>query len=321
MTDAPTATTNLLGEAVQDKVAKVVLFGDEIKPCPDSHWAYLGIVSVPLGKLKEGLTGLQSDRDEVGYQHEIGWSDIKKPGKNSKPTEKERLIVKWLTRVVNEHDVWRFSVIGIDTSKMVMSRFGDKPGEQFTNAYRRFFRANLAHHVSTLHRGQDGVQVVKSYHDEEGNLEADPYFRWYPHKVVGAKATVVVPDEIQFVNSCHNKEPKHKQACHFVQLCDVILGATRYVFEDYFPNEARDRAVKPLVPLFDRLSSGKSGNVQSSYKHVGRIHLSFFPSKALEEHQLDDDFARAQSSFFQRRPMMQVIRTSGQMALVSVDES
>lgn len=303
---------NLLGEAIVDRVAKVVLFGDEIKPGEHSPWAYLGIVSVPLERLSEALSRLQCDRDDIGYQHEISWSDISKPGKNASPKEKEQLATRWLKRAVEEHDVWRFSVLGLDTSKMVMSHFGDRPGEQMTNAYRRFFRANLKLHVSTLHKGIDGVHVMKTYHDEEGNLENDPYFAWHPQKVVGARETVVFKEDVRFVNSCHVKEKSHPKASHFVQLCDLIIGATRYAFEDIGSNLARDRAVAPLTPLLERMTSPNSGNTNSRYQHVGRVNLGFFPSQVLQEHELDDSFARSQSTFYRCRPMVQVERVSGQ---------
>lgn len=308
---------NLLGEQVHPNIARVVTFADEIKPSQHSTWAYFGIISVPHPMLEEALSRLHADRDTVGYPFEIGWGDIEKPGKHALPGKKEQLATKWLARLVDEHDIWRFSVLGIDTNMMVMTHFGDRRGDQIANSYRRFYRANLKQHVGQLHRSHEGVEIVKTFHDEEGRLENDDWFSWHPQAVVGAKETVVFKEEaITFVNSCHNKEAKFKPVSHFIQLCDLLLGATRFVFEDIGSHAARDRAVKPIVPLLERLNSSKRfRNVNSSYNHVGRCSLGFFPSKRLEEDQLDNEFARGQSTFFRDREMVQQRRIAGQQGL------
>jgi hypothetical protein len=309
---------NLFGEQVIPKIANVVTFADEIKPSHESTWAYHGIVSVSKEHLAEALNRLQADRDEIGHQFEIGWKLLEKPGKNASPGKKEQLATKWLSRLVQEDDVWRFSVLGIDTSKMVMTRFGVGKGDQIANAYRRFYRANLKHHVGQLHRSHEGVNVIKTYHDEEGRLEADDWFSHHPQRVLQAeKETVCFLDSsVTFVNSCHRKETKHPKASHFVQLCDLLLGATRYVFEDVGSHLARDRVANQITPLLERLNSSQDyKNVNSKYKHVGRASLGFFPSHKLSEESLDDEFARGQSSFFRDRAMLQHRRVTGQESL------
>lgn len=312
---------NLFGEDIAPKIASVVTFADEIKPSQQSAWAYIGIVSVPLSSLKDALARLQSDRDEVGHQFEIGWSDIAKPGKNALPGRREQLATKWLTRLVNEHDVWKFSVLGIDTSKLVMTRFGESKGDQIANSYRRFYRANLKLHVGHLHKHHEGVEIVKTYHDEEGRLENDDWFSWHPQAIVSAQETVVFKEPgVTFVNSCHEKEGKHKNASHFIQLCDLLLGATRYAFEDVGTNTARDRAAKPIIPLLERLNCSKRfRNPNSSFRHVGRCSLGFFPSRELEEHELDNEFARGQSTFFRDREMLQQKRFAKQERLIDLE--
>ncbi len=219
---------------------------------------------------------------------------------------------------MQEVDVWRFSVLGIDTSKMVMTHFGVGKGAQIANAYRRFYRANLKHHVGQLHRSQEGVNVIKTYHDEEGRLEADDWFSHHPQKFLQAERESVrfVDTSVTFVNSCHRKEIKHPQASHFIQLCDLLLGATRYVFEDVGSHLARDRVVNQITPLLERLNSSQQyKNVNSKYKLVDRASLGFFPSRKLTEESLDNEFARGQSSFFRDREMLQYRRVTGQDSL------
>lgn len=296
-------------------MTRVVTFADEIKPSGESPWAYLGVVSVPVGELGQALGRLLEDRDTAGYPSEIGWGDIRGSGKRI--GEKERLATSWLRRVAKEHELWRFSVMGIDTGKLRLSYFGEGKGEQLKNAYRRFYRSNLKLHVSAVHRGFDEVHVVKTYHDQEGRLERDEWFSWHPNAVVGTRKTVrFIEDEVCFVNSCHEKEEKHPKASHFVQLCDLLIGATRYAFEGVGRNDARDRAAAPLVPLLERLNCSKRcANVNSSYRYVGRATLTFFPKIELKEEEMDDTFARGRSGFFRDRRMAHVEKVQGQSAL------
>jgi hypothetical protein len=272
---------------------------------------------VPKSELKKALLRLQADRDARGHQHEIGWADITKPGKNAKPGGKERLATLWLRRLVWEHDLWRFSVLGVDTSRLSMERFGERKGDQLANAYRRFYRSNLKLHVTTLHRGFDAVEIAKAYHDEEGRLEADDWFSWHPHAVIGSRDTVTFRDpSVCFVNSCHVKEQTHPKASHFVQLCDLLVGSMRYIFEANNRNAARDRVAKELIPLAERLNcSRECRNPNSRYQHHGRATLSFFPSRQLEEGELDNEFLRSGSTFFRDRPLRLSEQISGQESL------
>ena len=315
--------TDLFGENDPEKVYRVLTFADEIKPNPPhSHWAYLGIVSVAHENCNAAFERLWTDRQFVGYEFELGWSDIKPTGKKAKPSPKEELAVRWLDRLVNEHDFWRFSILGIDTERLNMSMFGDKRGDQIANAYRRFYRANLKNHVGQLHHEHEGVEIVKTYHDKEGRLEIDDWFSWHPQQVVAERSTVMFREgAVTYVDSCHKKEPTHKKASHFIQLCDVLIGATRYLFEDYAPNDARDRVVQHIHPLVTRLNSSNHFlNKNSRYKHVGRASMAFFPSRPLTESELTDPFARSRSTFFRDRQMLQQIRSSGQQGLSFNDE-
>lgn len=287
------------------RTTRVVTFADEIKPSDESPWAYITVLSVPWEEVNEALARLNLDRVEVNYDYELKWQGMRSRRLHAKPGAKEKLARAWLTRLVNEHDLWRFSITGIDTSRLVMSTFGEGKGEQITNSYRRFYRSTLKRHVSTLHHLSDEVIIERCFHDEEGRLEADAWFATHPIAVVGARDTVTFKeDQIRFVASCHKKEQKSPKASHFIQLVDVLGGASRYVLEAVGRNHARDYIVQPFTPLLERINDPKRvRNVKSSYRHVGRASISYFPSRELTEDDLEDEFLRAQSSFYIGRPL------------------
>lgn len=294
---------DLFGNPIKDRTRRIVLFADEIKPGEHSPWVYGCILCVAEDKLRDALGRLMADRDSCGYHQEIGWKDVR--GDNLRPGAKEALATRWLTRVVTEPDVWRFAVFGVDTSKIRTEMFGTTPGEQIKNSYRRFFRATLKYMVRLSNADVQKVHIVKAYHDQEGNLESDGWFSWHALHSVGQQTDVVVEcREVCFVNSCHAKELRHSKASHFIQLSDIIVGATRYIFEDVGSGRNRDRAAAPLIPLIERLTCPKrSHNRNSRYQHVGRVNVSFFPRTSVSARDWEDPIARAKSCFYSNRPI------------------
>jgi len=202
---------------------------------------------------------------------------------------------------------------------LVLEAFGQGIGNQRANLYRRFYRANLSHHIASLSRANDEVEVLKTYHDKEGRLECDEWFKFHPnHRIAQERANVkFVCQEVTFVDSDHSREQTHCKASHFIQLCDVLAGATRYAIEAHNPSEARDKAIKPFLPLLERINDPKKcSNINSRYKHVGRANVSYFPSRRLEPDELENPFLRASSTFFKGRPLILQSRQGGQAELV-----
>ncbi|KXK20876.1 MAG: hypothetical protein UZ18_ATM001000313 [Armatimonadetes bacterium OLB18] len=308
-----TYATDLYGDPSLPRVAQIVTFADEIKPSDQSPWAYMGIVSVPKSQLTTALSKLMEAREAEQYHHELSWSDIDKRAKT-----KSNVAQRWLHTLTHDSDLWQFSILAVDSSKLCQDWFGTGKGEQAKNAYRRFYRANLAHHVGMAHRSHDEVHLSKCFHDCEGNLEADELFDTYPLERVKERLLTVkcIEKRVRFVNSDHAKEPVHPKASHFIQLCDVLMGAVRFVHEEIGSNPCRREAVKPIVPLVERLNDPKRHrNVNSRFAHVGRASLGFFPSRALNAEELEDPLARANSTIFRDRPLKLLTRSAGQEVL------
>lgn len=297
------------------RVSQIVTFADEIKADTLSEWAYLTILSVPARRAKEAHERLLQDRADVGYEHELKWRKLKRTEKDHKPSHPERLARRWLERVVNEHDMWSFTVLGIDTRTLCLSAFGERPVEQRTNYYRRFYRSALHYHTSCLSRKADRLEVLRCYHDTEGNLEEDVWFDWHPQARIAAANDKVEfkAERLTFVDSDHAKEEKHAHASQFVQLCDVLGASVRYLHEAHGINESRDNVSRAMLELVRRLNCSKeSRNKNSSYKHVGRASLSYFPKRALTVDELEEPFLRAQSTFYKDRELRLLTKQSKQ---------
>jgi hypothetical protein len=96
---------------------------------------------------------------------------------------------------------------------------------------------------------------------------------------------------------------------NFIQLIDVIIGATRVCMEAGTGRQYPRALAEQWLPLIERLTDpSRRWNRNSSYGYVGRCNLSFFPKVWLSALQLAEDEERARSSFYQwRRPALREV--------------
>lgn len=305
---------NLLGESTVKKSVNLLTFADEVKVSNESNWIYLGLVSLRKEHLQQAYAGLIADRRTAGYDNEIGWSDIRKSSK-----EKANLARLWIERLVSDHTIWNFSVIGIDGSKLALDAFGSGKGNQLSTSYRRFYRTNLYTHLLRAYGDADEINVEATFHDREGRLEADEWFSWHPQHIVSLDSRISFTQPgCYFVDSCHVKEPevRFKPISHFIQLADIVAGVTRYAFEDVGSNPSRDTVAKPILPMFERLSNKNLvNNPTGRYQHHRRASVSFFPSTGVTFEDLDNPLERGQSLFFIERTPLLKQRLDGQASL------
>lgn len=311
----PEIAAGLLFPTPPAKPSNVQVFLDEIKPSPEVPWAYLAILSLPTESVEKELCAIQKLRDDIGYQRELKFSRIKNQGTQS------RLGQALVRRVVNGNGVWHFGVVGIDMTKLSRESFGVSPGEQIANAHRRFLRSALLYHLKRCHASRLPLVVDRVFHDNEGRLEADPWFQWHAIDTI----TTEVPDiqfahpHIEFIDSNHDVEQRFPHLSHFIQLADLIVGATRYAFD--MPRQepapgAEDVAVE-LLPLLRRMNDPEERwNQRCSHEEdVSRCHLGFFPSLGLTLAELANPYARGQSKFYVGREIKLLVRRSGQYSL------
>jgi hypothetical protein len=312
--DETLAVPGLFSTLPQTAPRHVTVFVDEVKPTPDVPWAYLVAVSLPTAKLERELGALGHARTRIGYERELKFSAITTKG------EKSRLGEAWIERVVDAADAWHFGVVGMDMSALAKGAFGSCRGDQIANVHRRFLRSVLSYHLQYAHLCHTTVVVDSVYHDNEGRLEADPWFSW--HAIDKISSTVegiaFAQQELQFVDSDHNKEKRYPAASHFIQVADLIVGATRYAFDIARPHRrpGASDVVRKLLPVLERINdNARRQNINSSYRHVHRCHLGFFPSKALSLDELEDPCERALSRFYVGRQLKFAQSISGQLAL------
>lgn len=291
---------------------RVLVFVDEIKHSEASSWAYVGLVSIPQSRIGGALDRLLAERNRVGYHRELHYSDLKRRG------EKVELAKAWLNLLMEDPQTWHFGIVGFDMSRLCLSAFGERNGEQFANSYRRFLRSALAFHLKTAHCRKGPAEVVAIYHDRNGQLEADPYFDWHAIRWLGVREDKLSfrRDRIIFVDSNHLAAEGHPKASHFIQLVDVLLGATRHVIERPTSNRGKDEVAQHFLPLVERLNHRQDWcNPNGRYRHYPRCQLSYFPRRQLTPADLHDLAARVSSGFYRGRVLRLTQMRSGQLPL------
>lgn len=292
---------------------RVTVFLDEIKPSVEVPWAYLAIVSLPTERVDEELCAIQKLRDDIGYQRELKFSGIRKRG------TKSRLAQALVKRAVDGIGVWHFGVVGIDMTRLSREAFGDSPGDQVANAHRRFLRSTLLYHLKCCYAVRPLI-VDRVFHDNEGRLEADPWFRWHGIGIITNELSdIQFPHpRIEFVDSEHEAEPRFPHLSHFIQVADLIVGAARYACDTprhKFSPGAEDVAVE-LLPLLARMNDPmKRWDTMCPYGSANRCHLGFFPSRSLSLEVLADPYVRARSTFYVGREIRLEAKVRRQYAL------
>jgi hypothetical protein len=103
-------------------------------------------------------------------------------------------------------------------------------GAQDRNAYRRFLRSALAYPILAFWPNQR-VIIQAILHDNR-TVAADEYFGWHtPWKMRALSGVEVATDEVQLLDSDHRVSGRRMES-NFIQLIDVILGATRVSLDD-----------------------------------------------------------------------------------------
>jgi hypothetical protein len=105
----------------------------------------------------------------------------------------------------------------------------------------------------------------------------------------------ITANRLEFLDSDHEVSQSYRDS-NFVQLIDVLLGATRDCLDATTIKRHRIRVAEHWLPLMERLTDdARRRNRRSSYGYVGRCNVSFFPAPG-------SPAARA-SDFYVGRPL------------------
>lgn len=278
------------------------IFADEILriPCSEdnSDWTYIGLLFVPLKKKEELLKFLMDLRcikykkwhndvamcsQKCGYHEknntEIHYSALKRTN------ARYRIAKEWIEFIINKalpRGYLNFNILGLNLSKMNLKLFGEKKGSYY-NIYNRFFRSIVKGSLNYFYKDYEKIIINKIYHDK-GGQQNHRFFPWHLMYKLGSeiKRLEFNSNEVEFIDSDHRKSKMEES--HFIQLIDLILGATLINLHGQSQNEEQRKIGLIFQPalktIIDRKKS-KSGwygkYYKSKFKH--KCAISFFPDE------------------------------------------
>ena len=268
------------------QVHNVKIFVDEIRPAKNARgesWLYIGLLVVPTLFQGKALRQLQQDRDAVGYDGEIHFTELKNYSYAHEHFEKTLLARRWLQRVLDD-DGWtyHFSLLGIDTARLDRDNFGRSKRVSRKAIYNRFFRSALLWSLGYFFANRP-VEVRRLAHDMT-EFQKDPWFRTaIANRLDDAKQPYeLLEHRTQFVNSNHRQEPMYPKDSHFIQLCDLLLGA----FTQVLDNRSRrkdgcNELAAAVYPLLQQLTDPSPAGQQAEarFNSHRRLAVSFFRAR------------------------------------------
>lgn len=263
------------------------------------EWHYAGILAVPVEKKDDLISRLVDARD--GCDSELKSTDLEH-------LPKRRAAENWIDVILSDTDEASIfiSILGLNATRLNPSAFG---GHRFDRFYNRFFRSNLLYACKCFSAGERTV-VRRLWHDR-GQMEHHDYFPWHViHRTEQDPAVEFRERQVRFIASDHRAERGRRES-HLLQLADLFLGLTRQLLDDTSQKDSVCSVARQIAPLVRRMMQAPQ-NPHSRFGHKDKYILSFFPSRSLEDSDLDDRLSRARSGIFKERRLLQIERESGQ---------
>lgn len=312
---------------IENEVAPVSirLYCDEIKPYRNAvgeQWMYMGLLALPDEKYRAALACLNEARDQIGYDREVHFRKLNNYSYAPTYGEKTLLAKKWVESVMWDREkIFHFHLLGLHLDNLQQRAFGESGREQKRNTYNRFFRSALAYSIKAFF-GRRNVVISNIFHDNSNELEQDEWFDWHAIWRLDAaeKDLTFQTKKVEFINSDHHKEPEFSNDSHFIQLCDVLMGAFTQVLDARNTKDGCTEVGKCILPLAERLvDERRVRNPNSRYCYFKRVSLSFFPSRKLTLQELSQrslqPTLRKRSGFYIARRLLMAERESGQRSL------
>jgi hypothetical protein len=290
-------------------VEPINIYVDEIKEYKNQlgeQWAYIGILMIPTRHRLRAYRALQADREEVGYDGEIHFTELRNFSYAHIHQEKTLLAKQWLRRTLQDTEkIFHFNLLGINLSNLQHNLFGRTARERRPAIYNRFLRMAVLYPAQRFFSDQL-VQIRHLYHDET-EMQRHNWFKSHLIQAVNdSPAPVHFFDtyRIQFLNSDHRRETAFPRDSHFVQLCDLLTGVITQVLDNRANKDGCNELASDIYPLMPRLLDPRACCPDDPYRLTERLYLSFFPSRKLTAAQLNDPALRQESTFYRERPLL-----------------
>lgn len=300
---------------------EVSIYVDEIKKFKnscDEFWMYIGLLFIKSQDRPQVLGDLLHKRKAIGYHDELHFAELTNYSYSNIYSEKTRLARSWMELILSEgcrRKIY-FHIVGLNLSNLEYEVFG--PGQdRKRNIYNRFFRCTTLYCLKSYFREYAEIIVKQIFHDR-GHLETDELFDWHAIWRIEAQEQKISFDNknILFVDSDHDKEKKFPEESHFIQLTDLVLGATVQCLDAGKNRDGCNEIAEMFIPLVERLNDvNRINNPNSRYDYCRKCGVSFFPRCKLTGRQFEDKWERLRSGFFLNRPIILKERLSGQERL------
>jgi len=170
---------------------------------------------------------------------------------------------------------------------MNLGLFGDDTDRDLT-IYNRFYRTALKSGLSYFFKHYSKIFIQKIYHDR-GSQESHKLFPWHSIQKINIDSgkVKIEQDEIVFIDSDHRISGRKES--HFIQLADLILGATHTCLHDPADKDQKKEIALAFMPalkiILDRKKSQKGDYMEGSYyksNYYRTQQVSFFPNKKMD---------------------------------------
>ncbi|MEN6443525.1 MAG: hypothetical protein ABFC71_07230 [Methanoregula sp.] len=316
------------------------IFSDEIfnvrDPLDNSNWMYIGALFIPtqnknncFKKLNDYRCVKHKNWSEIIHDcihicghhaendTEIHYKEV------HKLDARYRIAQNWIQFVSNEacqrhSKLLYINILGLNLSKMNLDLFGNDSDRDLT-LYNRFYRTALFGGLNYFFKNFRKISIDTIYHDK-GSQEYHALFPWHSIYKINLENTKISVnnDTIVFLDSDHRRSGKKES--HFIQLIDLILGATFVGLHN--PSEKYQKQMigytfKPTLEiLLDRVKNPDTGIPWGRYYpsnyHRG-YQVSFFPNNsqnfASSDMHLDFNgrltgYGFGQDNFYWNRPIL-----------------
>ena len=297
---------------------ELYIYVDEIKKLKNlsnEFWMYIGLLLIEAENKPQNLKYLLKQREKLGYYDELHFRDLTNYSYANIYSEKTKLAKSWIELVLSVYKPRNicFHILGLNLDNLEYRAFGRRQ-ERMRNIYNRFFRSTILYCLKSYFGKYKNIVVKQIFHDK-GNLDKDELFDWHTiWRIETEEEKISFSDEnIRFIDSDHNKENDFPEESHFIQLTDLVLGATSQCLDATNNRDGCNEIAQIFLPLVDRLNDERRvNNPQSRYDYFRKCGLSFFPKRRLTLDQLEDRWERVRSGFYRNREIILKEKLSGQ---------
>lgn len=279
-----TISLNLYCDEIKETVIKDPIEGNQ-------HWAYIGLLIVPLDLENHLITTLCNLRCG-NKNNKNGWADCgmncsyhekndkEIHYKESKSADVYHIAKKWINFASRDGNFTFFYILGLNLTNLDYSCFGSHcPSERFEIIYNRFFRSALSKSVKCYYHSYDSIIIENIFHDKS-EIENHYYFPWHSiYRLEKEDPKISFGNEkIIFIDSNHQLSGSNKS--HLIQYIDILMGAIFNALHWESKDEKKENLALTIHPLLQRMMRNPN-NRNSSFNYQNRKVIDFFPSQKL----------------------------------------